>query len=52
MAAVVEAPVVEMRTQHPGWGLRTIRTRLVPEGVAPLPGRSSGAVLFLRLAAM
>jgi transposase len=41
MAAVVEARVVEMRREHPGWGPRTIRTRLGREGVAPLPGRSS-----------
>jgi transposase-like protein len=41
MAVVVEARVVEMRGEHPGWGPRTIRTRLGREGVAPLPGRSS-----------
>jgi transposase InsO family protein len=41
MAAVVEARVVEMRREHPGWGPRTIRTRLGREGVALLPGRSS-----------
>jgi transposase InsO family protein len=41
MAAVVEARVVEMRREHPGWGPRTIRTRLGRQGVAPLPGRSS-----------
>jgi transposase InsO family protein len=41
MAPAVEARVVEMRRAHPGWGPRTIRTRLGREGVAPLPGRSS-----------
>jgi hypothetical protein len=38
MAAVVEAQVVEMRRERPGWGPRTIRTRLGREGVALLPG--------------
>jgi transposase InsO family protein len=41
MAAVLEARVLEMRREHPGWGPRTIRTHLGREGVAPLPGRSS-----------
>jgi transposase InsO family protein len=41
MAPAVEARVVEMRREHPGWGPRTIRTRLGREGVTPLPGRSS-----------
>lgn len=41
MPPVVEARVVEMRREHPGWGPRTIRTRLGREGVSPLPGRSS-----------
>jgi transposase len=41
MPPVVEARVVDMRREHPGWGPRTIRTRLGREGVAPLPGRSS-----------
>jgi len=41
MVPVVEARVVEMRREHPGWGPRTIRTRLGREGVSPLPGRSS-----------
>jgi transposase InsO family protein len=41
MAPAVEATVVEMRKEHPGWGPRTIRTRLGREGVAPVPGRSS-----------
>jgi transposase InsO family protein len=37
----VEARVVEMRGEHPGWGPRTIRTHLMREGVALVPGRSS-----------
>jgi hypothetical protein len=41
MVGVVEARVIEMRREHPGWGPRTIRTRLGREGVVPLPGRSS-----------
>jgi transposase InsO family protein len=41
MTPVVEARIVEMRRAHPGWGPRSIRTRLSREGVTPLPGRSS-----------
>lgn len=41
MAAAVEARIVEMRRAHPGWGPRTIRTRLEREGMTPPPGRSS-----------
>ena len=41
MAPVVEARVVEMRRQHPGWGPRTILYWLEREGVTPLPGRTS-----------
>lgn len=41
MSPQVEARVVEMRRAHPGWGPRTIRTRLEREGVRPVPGRSS-----------
>ena len=41
MAPELEAAVVEMRLAHPGWGPRTIRSRLAAAGVAPLPGRSS-----------
>ena len=41
MAPIVEARVVEMRRGHPGWGPRTIRTRLARAGVTPVPGRSS-----------
>jgi transposase InsO family protein len=41
MPAEVEARIVELRRAHPGWGPRTIVSRLVREGVDPLPGRSS-----------
>lgn len=41
MAPVVEARIVEMRRQHPGWGPRTILFWLEREGVVPLPGRTS-----------
>jgi transposase len=41
MDPVVEARIVSMRREHPGWGSRTIRTWLEREGVDPLPGRSS-----------
>ena len=33
MSAVVEARIVELRTEHPGWGPRTIGHRLGREGV-------------------
>jgi transposase InsO family protein len=41
MPAVVEARIVELRREHPGWGPRTIGHRLNGEGVVPVPGRSS-----------
>ena len=41
MPAEVEARVVELRRENPGWGPRTIRHRLERDGVVPLPGRSS-----------
>jgi len=41
MPAVVEARIVELRREHPGWGPRTIGDRLAKEGVEPVPGRSS-----------
>ncbi len=41
MAPVVEARIVELRREHPGWGPRTIGHRLEREGVVPLPARSS-----------
>lgn len=41
MAPPVEARIVEMRQEHPGWGPRTIGHWLAREGVDPVPGRSS-----------
>jgi len=41
MAPLVEARIVELRREHPGWGPRTILHRLGVEGVDPLPGRTS-----------
>jgi len=41
MGPVVEARIVEMRRQHPGWGPRTILFWLEREGVDPVPGRTS-----------
>jgi len=41
MPPVVEARIVELRREHPGWGPRTILFWLDKEGVAPLPGRTS-----------
>jgi hypothetical protein len=41
MAPEIEARVVAMRREHPGWGPRTIRVWLEREGVDPLPGRTS-----------
>jgi transposase InsO family protein len=37
----VEARIVEMRREHPGWGSRTILFWLEREGVVPVPGRTS-----------
>jgi transposase len=41
MPPAFEARVVELRRIHPGWGPRSIRTRLANEGFSPPPGRSS-----------
>ena len=41
MAPDLEAKVVEMRLAHPGWGPRTILSRLAAAGVEPLPSRSA-----------
>lgn len=40
MPPTVEARVIEMRRQHPGWGPRTILNRLARAGVWPLPSRA------------
>jgi transposase InsO family protein len=41
MDPVVEARIVAMRREHPGWGSRTILYWLEVEGVVAMPGRSS-----------
>jgi len=41
MAPALEARIVELRREHPGWGPRTIEHRLGREGFDPVPGRSS-----------
>jgi transposase InsO family protein len=41
MDPVIEARIVAMRREHPGWGPRTIRSWLVREGVDRVPGRTS-----------
>jgi transposase InsO family protein len=41
MVPEVEARIVAMRVEHPGWGPRTIGHWLEREGVSPVPGRSS-----------
>jgi transposase InsO family protein len=41
MPAEIEAMIVELRREHPGWGPRTIGHRLERAGVDPVPGRSS-----------
>jgi transposase InsO family protein len=41
MSAPVEARIVAMRREHPGWGPSRIRWELERAGVIPLPGRSA-----------
>jgi len=41
MGPLVEARIVELRREHPGWGPRTIEHRLGRAGVVPVPGRTS-----------
>lgn len=41
MAPEVEARIVELRTEHPAWGPRTLGHYLAREEVSPLPSRSS-----------
>jgi transposase InsO family protein len=41
MDPVVEARIVGLRREHPGWGPRTIENRLGREGVVSVPGRTS-----------
>jgi len=48
MPVAVEARVVAVRREHPGWGPSRIRWQLEREGVAPLPGRSGVYLALLR----
>jgi transposase InsO family protein len=41
MPPAVEARIVELRREHPGWGPRTIGHQLERDGIVPVPGRSS-----------
>ena len=41
MDPVVEARIVALRQEHPGWGPRTLGHQLGREGFDPVPGRSS-----------
>jgi transposase InsO family protein len=41
MTPAVEARIVELRVEHPGWGPRTLAHRLALEGFDPVPGRTS-----------
>lgn len=40
-SAQIEARIVALRREHPGWGPRTIGHELGREGVVPVPSRSS-----------
>jgi hypothetical protein len=41
MPAVIEARIIEMRHDHPGWGPRTIGDQLGREGFDPVPAKTS-----------
>ena len=41
MSPEVEARIVEWRVAHPGWGPRTLVSRLARGGIEPLPSRSA-----------
>ena len=48
MAPEVEARIVALRSEHPGWGPRTLLHYLAREELSPLPGRSSVHRCLLR----
>ena len=41
MSPEVEAHIIELRVEHPGWGPRTLRHQLALDGFDPVPGRTS-----------
>jgi len=41
MPPEVEARIIALRLEHPGWGPRTLQHKLAQEGLEPAPGRSS-----------
>jgi transposase InsO family protein len=41
MSSLVEARIVALRNEHPGWGPRTLGYQLGREGIVPVPGRTS-----------
>jgi transposase InsO family protein len=41
MSAAIEARIIEMRHDHPGWGPRTIGHQLAREGFDPVPAKTS-----------
>ena len=41
MDVLVEARIVELRREHPGWGPRTLEHRIRNEGFEPVPGWTS-----------
>lgn len=41
MRPEVEARIITLRAEHPGWGPRTLRYELSEEGAEPLPSRSA-----------
>jgi Homeodomain-like domain len=49
MVPEVEARIVGLRREHPGWGPSRIRWELQRAGVVPLPGRSSVYRALVRL---
>jgi transposase InsO family protein len=48
MPPAVEARIVALRSEHPGWGPRTLLHYLAREELSPLPGRSSVHRCLLR----
>lgn len=46
MGPEVEARIVELRREHPGWGPRTIGHRLAREGIDPCPGARRSTVAW------